>query len=199
VAVITDGLWAISGGHLYPVDNFYDRVIAIGDVSWQDYEISLPVTIYGFNGSAYRFPSVAPVIGFVLRWQGHYSWGADTYASGQPRHGFAPCGALGLYGWSNERGRRLNIVANDGSTVLVEDDSGFEMQLGRTYIMKMRVQSRPNQTSLYALKAWAQDEAEPSGWTLEAEGRIGEHSKGSIILLSHHTAAAFGNVLVEPL
>lgn len=197
VAVITDGLWTVEQDKLYPVDNFYDRVIAIGDVNWKDYEISVPVTLYGFNASAYQFPSVAPVIGFVMRWQGHYSWGADAYASGQPRHGFAPCGALGLYGWSDWRGRRLNIVANDGSTVLVEDTSGFKMRLGITYVMKMSVQSRPGKTSLYSLKAWPQDENEPDGWVLEAEGRIGEHSRGSVILLSHHTAAAFGNVSVR--
>jgi len=198
VAQVVDGLWSLDNGALYPVDNSYDRVIAIGDVSWRDYEITVPVTIYGFNACAYQYPSIAPVIGFVVRWQGHYQWGSDDHASGQPRYGFAPCGALGLYGWSNERGRRLNIVANDGSTVIADDTSGFQMKLGVPYVMKMRVQSRAGTTSLYSLKAWEQDQPEPSGWSLSAEGRIGEHSQGSIVLLSHHTAAAFGNISIAP-
>lgn len=46
VAQVVDGQWAVQGGVLRPLTLHYDRLVAIGDMSWTDYEVTVPLTIH---------------------------------------------------------------------------------------------------------------------------------------------------------
>ena len=70
-------------------------------------------------------------------------------------------------------------------------------------MFKARVVSPPDtagarETALYSLKVWEEGTAEPGAWDLETRGTLLGLERGSILLVSHHTAAGFGPVEVQP-
>jgi len=175
-----------------PVVLGYDRLVAIGDmdVSWDDYEVAVPITIHGIN------PAVtwqSPGVGILMRWDGHYDW-----VGGQPTIGWYPMGALGWYRWRDDTlGDRLMMIGNHG-TLIAEDTSGRKLAYDVRYIFKMRVETIPDQGGLYSLKVWEEGQPEPSEWDLVAQERLSDPQNGSLLLLTHHVDASFGDVTVVP-
>ena len=200
-AQIVDGLWRISGDSVYPVEIGYDRLLAIGDFFWQDYEVMVPIAVYAIHASCYQPPSVHAGVGVVLRWRGHYARGADAYSGAQPRHGPTPYGAIAWY-----------CVYHDDGPILCLFDPDFKrpvqvsrrLEPGVRYLFKARVESvadapAPGETALYSLKVWEAGTAEPEAWDLQARGTLLGLERGSLLLVSHHTAAGFGPVEVRPI
>jgi regulation of enolase protein 1 (concanavalin A-like superfamily) len=190
VAQVVDGHWAIQEGGLRTLDPGYDRLVAVGDLTWTDYEVSVPITIHSLGTAAN-----GPGVGILVRWPGHYDWDGS-----QPRHGWHPMGAIGWYrnNLLQEGGIRLNMYGG-GDRILAEDTSGRKLDLGVPYMFKMRVESRPEQSSLYQLKVWEQGTPEPGEWDLVSGGYSTELEHGSLLLLAHHADATFGSVQVTPL
>jgi hypothetical protein len=195
-AQIVDGLWRISGDAVYPQEIGYDRLIAVGDYTWRDFEVTVPITVYAINASCYQPPSVHAGVGIVLRWRGHYARGADPYSGAQPRHGPTPYGAIAWY-----------CVYHDDGPILCLFDPNFKrpvqvsrrLEPGVRYVFKAGVTSVPGETALYRLKVWEAGSAEPGAWDLEARGTLLDLERGSILLGAHHVAAGFGPVEVTPL
>ncbi|MCC7145752.1 MAG: hypothetical protein IT443_04845 [Phycisphaeraceae bacterium] len=196
VAQVVDGLWQLQPGGVRPVEPHYDRVIALGDLRWTDCQLTVPMTIHQFVDSpaSYRWPSYGQAAGVLLRWQGHYDWG-DM----RPRRGWNPLGGLSFYGWLGEHQERRAFLAGGRGGHIAVDKSGFHVELGRSYLTKVRVQSRPGATSRYAVKYWPADQPEPSAWLLEADGQEGELTRGSALLVAHHTDVTYGNVTIDPI
>jgi hypothetical protein len=182
VAQVVDGQWALGPTGVRPVQVGYDRLITMGDGTWKDYEVVVPVTIHGMTTDG------PPGVGVLMRWAGHY----DGWA-GQPRPLWFPIGALGWY-----HGGRLEIIGND-SRVIAQDLTGRSITAGTTYVFKMRVQSSAGGPSTYSLKMWPQGSAEPGAWDLSGRGVDGELATGSLLLVAHHTDATFGQVKVSPI
>jgi hypothetical protein len=195
-AQIVDGLWRISGDSVYPQEIGYDRVLAIGDFTWQDYEVTVPIAVYAINASCYQPPSVHAGVGIALRWRGHYARGADPYSGAQPRHGPAPYGTIAWY-----------CVYHDDGPILCLFDPDFKrpvqvsrrLEPGVRYVFKARVTSAPGETARYSLKVWEEGTAEPEAWDLQTRGTLLDLTRGSMLLVSHHTAAGFGPVHVTPI
>jgi hypothetical protein len=195
-AQIVDGLWRISGESVYPVEIGYDRVLAIGDYDWQEYEVTVPIAVYAIHASCYQPPSVHAGVGIVLRWRGHYARGADEFSGAQPRHGPTPYGTIAWY-----------CVYHDAGPILCLFDPDFKrpvqksrrLEPGVRYIFKAHVTSVPGETALYSLKVWEEGAAEPEAWDLQTRGTLLGLDRGSVLLISHHTAAAFGTVKVRPI
>lgn len=215
-AQVVDGLWRLEGESIRSREMGYDRLIAIGDISWTDYEITVPITIHGFDSSGFRNTSGGPGVGVLMRWEGHRDWSVSQPLHGrwplsvikrwraqsdrrgnQPRRGWWPVGALGWYKWHHKRGYRLNITGNRGA-ILAEDLSGRTLEPGICYMFKMRVETRGGQGSLYRLKVWERDGPEPDGWDLSGQGVEGELRRGSLLLVAHHIDASFGNISIVP-
>ncbi|MCC7408708.1 MAG: hypothetical protein IT442_11600 [Phycisphaeraceae bacterium] len=195
VAQVVDGLWRLEPGGVRPVELHYDRVVALGDMRWTDYQVTLPVTFHGFSDcpASFRWPSYGQSAGVLLRWQGHYDWG-DM----RPRRGWNPLGGLSFYGWLREHQDRRAFITGGRGGHIATNDGSFRVELGRRYMTKFRVQSRPNATSRYAAKYWADGEAEPDAWMIEGDGQAGELAAGSALLVAHHTDITYGNVIIEP-
>jgi hypothetical protein len=191
VAQVVDGLWTIEGDRVRPVgvdEDSYDRLIAIGDTSWVDYEVTVPITIHQFYGD------LNPGVGILVRWNGH---GEDAE---QPHYAH-PFGGLG---WYQKRPTssvyRLYILGNGGG-LIATDFSGRQLVLETEYIFKMRVETEPAGDSLYSFKVWEASEAEPTGWELSGYGNDldPDEAHGSILLVAHRTDASFGDVTISPL
>ena len=193
VAQVVDGRWSIVGGELRNDLQRYDRAVAIGDVSWTDYEVTVPVTVHSINPDGFGGINGAPGVGVMLKWPGHSDWTGEQ----QPNWGYYP---IGGGGW-------VEFAANGDGQLRLDDftpggvfkrDTQRVIGIGTTYIWKIRVESRQDNSTLYQLKVWPAGTSEPVGWDL-AEAEQNDVPGGSMLLLAHFADVSFGNITISPL
>jgi uncharacterized repeat protein (TIGR02543 family) len=115
VAQVVDGLWTLEADSVRILEPGYDRLVAIGDVSWTDYEVMVPVTIHDLSdnmGGA----------GILLRWNGHTD---DPISGWQPKTGWNPLGAIGWF-----RYNRLEFWGNDDEIIAWDYCLGLQYSTG---------------------------------------------------------------------
>jgi hypothetical protein len=183
VAQIVDGRWYVTSNDLLsPVVAGYDRIIAIGQTTWQDYDVVVPITINRWYGGS-------PGVGILVRWNSH---DADL----QQPHYNPLFGGLGWYRWySSESNPWLTILGMRNEDLAV--DKNRSPTLGVPYIYKMRAEN-VGANIRYSLKVWEASDPEPAGWDLEALGNDASMGRGSVLLVAHRADAAFGNVTITP-
>jgi hypothetical protein len=196
IAQVVDGKWALEGGGVRCIEPSYDRIMAIGDVLWTDYEASVPVTMHELDQSGFDPPSNAPGIGLGVRWTGHLIWD-----DAQPAWGYEGFGAVAFYRWEPNPTpgctARRTIYEHPWDLV-AEDTSCEELQFGVTYVFKVRVETT-QQGQNVSMKIWEQGLPEPAGWDLVATDVDADAPlSGSLVLISHHVDATFGTVVVTP-
>ncbi len=188
VAQIVDGEWEIVDGQVKPTAFGYDRLLAIGDLDWDDYEVVVPVTIHAF-----------PVddeggVGIVARWQGHGNSGGE-----QPGTEWWHIGAYAYYRVKSSDKYVLRTNQSDTYTV------AHTLTEGTTYYFKMRVQTdlKPNLSKgkgYFSFKVWEVGTPEPSDWIFEQlDDTPDDLSNGSALLVAHKVDASFGNVVITPI
>jgi len=187
VAQVVDGLWTLEADSVRPAILGYDRLVAIGDVSWDDYEVTVPITIHQVDMDTDP-ASGYPGLGILMRWTGH----TDSPISGwQPKTGWDPFGAIGWWRWSSASSATLQFYQTGIS-------QSFSPALEVPYMFKMRVESVAGQGGLYNLKVWEDGQPEPSAWNLTYQADSSNLDHGSFMLLAHHVDASFGDVTVTP-
>lgn len=191
-----DGLWTMSKGKVSPYEIGYDRLLALGDMTWKDYEVVVPITIHGINAACYQYPSIHAGVGVVLRWKGHSDWGSDPYASAQPAFGPGPYGAISWYCIFHDKGGLLNFFDPDFNMM---KQKPYTLELHTEYIFKTRVKKSETGESQYCLKVWKAGQTEPLVWDITAIGHPAALKEGSCMLVAHHVAASFGKVTINSL
>lgn len=196
VAEVVDGNWRLVDGGIRTAEPYYDRVIAIGDQSWTDYEVTTTVVFHSMlpdkpvSSEPYSHRAHASV---VLRWKGHANDGQ------QPRVQWFPLGGLAMLRagveWSGNRWGWHGGESGD----LAEEVEGRHIVLERPYRIKARVQTRPGPRTLYSVKSWEADRPEPPGWDLVARDGENDLQSGSLLLVAHHADVTFGDVEVVPI
>ena len=188
VAQIVDGKWTWGVNGVRPEIPGYDRLIAIGDLTWKDYEITVPITIHGFG-----FGVGGSIVGIVTRWDGHDDWGGD-----QPVAGWYPMGAIMAYEphEANNSNGNLRIIGDQSIDLARNPSRRLELEV--RYIFKARVETTPGQGGLYKFKVWQDGQPEPADWELSAQEGASDLPNGSLLLVAHNTDASFGNVTVVP-
>ncbi len=188
VAQVVDGDWEIASGGLRTKATGYDRLVAFGDMAWEDYTVTVPVTVHSIdtvNGNPY--PSNGPLVGLGLRWQGHSGHRQFSTAMGLlPRRGVlvVPLGS----GWIDW----LQLLREGAQT----ETSSAALELGETYTFKFRVQTQPDGRGAYAFKAWRSEDQEPATWRFEEAG-LSDLSSGAVVLIAHHADVTFGSPVVD--
>jgi len=183
---VVDALWAITMDGIRIVEPGYDRVLAVGDLDWDDYEITVPITVHDFDPGPLPPYSVSTGFGISMRWSGHTD---DPVICSQPHCGWLPSGANAWYDIGS--GGPLLL---DGNT-----DYAVTINVGDTYIWKMRVETIQGVGSLYFLKVWNDGHAEPSEWNIQKQRGLWDETNGSLVLNLHHVDATFGNLTVIPI
>ena len=191
VVQIVDGKWRVTPAGIRTLDPYYDRVLAFGDSTWRDYEVSTTVVFHSFA------PPLAgpPTFGvshaaIATRWPGH------DVDKKQPHVKWHPLGATAEFrltaGLDSCRWRIF-----DGQKLYVEDvTQPRRIVLGKKYGMKHRVETLPDETTLFRTKLWPADQPEPAAWDLEAREKPDNVPYGSALLLAHNADVTFGNVRV---
>ena len=196
VAQIVDGNWSWNSNGIRTEQVWYDRLIAIGDMGWDDYEVVVPVTIHSVDEIAYSLwkSGYHAAVGIILRWQGHTD---DPPLCSQPHCGWLPLGSINRFEWKQDPdSNRLRLIAEpDGSVV----KTGIQLVIGNTYWFKARAETNASGTHYY-FKVWQDGGEEPLNWTLDKQATSAENlSNGSFLLFAHHVDATFGDVSVTSL
>jgi hypothetical protein len=190
-----EGRWTITGSQVAPTQFEYDRLLALGDITWTDYEVTVPVALHEIdpNGTGYFPPSWGPALGLGLRWLGHSG-------SSQPHIDWWPSGAFAWYRMQTGVSdfNRFELIGNESK---YQDDSPNTPVFleGETFVYKARVETGADGRSTYRFKAWKMPTAEPAGWLLEITTDATDPAAGSILLIAHEVDASFGNITVTPI
>ncbi len=186
-AQVVDGKWELVPGGVHTVETGYDRLIAIGDVTWTDYEAVVPVTVHGIGESF-----LAPIVGLAVRWPGHIDWDGS-----QPNIGWYPLGGIFSYTW-RPTFEGVELWAPDG-TRPVRIQTTNPLVLGQQYLFKFRAVSAGGGLLHYQARYWLASDPEPTTWDVDYTGTIPAPSGGSLLLIAHHADVTFGDVQVSPL
>jgi hypothetical protein len=195
LAQVVDGEWALDGDGVRPTVFDFDRLLALGDLSWRDYTVTVPITVFGIDESGYTAPSNGPGVGIMVRWQGHYDAGNDV----NPRTGWRRLGGLGWYRWQKQGvnySEGFQLLGHGGREL---GESAKTLSFGVAYNFKLAVATHPDPAlpATYRFKVWPASQAEPVAWDIERRGIAGEPTGGSLLLLAHHVDARFGAVRVD--
>ncbi|MCB0130388.1 MAG: InlB B-repeat-containing protein, partial [Caldilineaceae bacterium] len=189
VAQVVDGEWFIGPDGVRTVQSGYDRVVAIGDLNWTDYEITVPMIVHGIDWPRISPHTGPPGLGLLMRWAGHTD---DPIAGWQPKTGWVPHGEIAWWNWSNNSSATLVYFSGWPSA---NSTPAFDTP----YIFKMRVESVNGGASRYSTKVWEQGQPEPANWFLERENDSSHLGTGSVMLLAHMVDASFGDVTINPI
>jgi hypothetical protein len=205
VVQIVDGRWrhapaGAAGGPpagIRPEHAAYDRLVTLGDVTWQDYQLRVTATIHGFADQPPPYEGLAGGLGLLFRWSGHPADG------NQPSREWRPNGAIGWYRarWEDQPARTRCLNISDAVVVdeaLVETGP-LELDLERRYVYEFSVRSRPGATSQYTYRVWPEDDPHRLLCDLVATGRAGEAPRGSILIIALYCDVTIGNLRVDPL
>jgi hypothetical protein len=197
VAEVMDGHWQLTPEGVRTRDPYYDRVIAIGDTTWTDYEVLTSVVFHKFladviapKGPPYSNHGHASVL---LRWQQHPDDGR------QPRRKWHPCGGLAM--WRADAGAEgVEWVWQGGETgIIAREGKKRALETGRRYQIRGRVETLAGPKTRYSIKGWPAGSAEPPAWDLVAVDGPQDVPSGSLLLVAHHSDVTFGDVEVRAL
>ena len=177
-AQVVDGLWALAAPSQVRTSIIgYDRLISIGETSWTDYEIKVPITIHSTSGS---FGA-----GILLRWNGHTD---NPIAGTQPKSGYLPLGAICWY-----RSGHIEIYGNNGDILGTDSRT---LTLGTEYWFQARVETIAGVGGRYSFKVWEVGQPEPPAWDIVGQEELSDPQNGSMMLISHYADASYGDVEV---
>ncbi len=193
VAQVVDGQWAIQpDGTVRTQQVGYDRLLAIGDVTWTDYKVTEELTVNTFDCQGFS-------IGVIVGWQGHSKDPTDPNAQPAVGHIFPAFGTYATIGSDVSPTGTLNLYANTASNpekVLIADTTGITMTPGVKYILTITAQRNSGGlTSHYTLNL-SPASGPQSPVTLQYDT---DPSTGSVLLAVHEADVSIGNVTVTAL
>ncbi len=180
---VVDGRWAVASGAAQIVERGYDRLLAVGDTTWMDYDATVRLKVTGLDTTlvAYNAPSNGPGIGLLMRWAGHTN---DPNPGRQPLEGYLPNGASAMLSWTSVSTQRWEMFGNNAQLRDAKDAPA--LQLDTMYMFRMQVSTVTGQGGFYRFKVWKASQTEPAGWLMNAQEGLGDPQHGSLLIVAHH-------------
>jgi len=191
---VVDGEWTLTGEGARTVTRWYDRVLAVGDGSWTDYEATVLCTLHGFTPAQRGPPTYrVPHVGIGLRWPGHAADGLQPSRQWHPLGAateflIQPGGQGGLWRIL-DGGERFSETRATGISPIVP---------GRRFRLKARVTTLRDGRSRYSVRQWIDGEPEPTAWAVERV-ESGDVAAGSMLVVPHNTDVTVHEIHVAPL
>ncbi len=195
VVEVVDGNWELTIDGIRTKFMYYDRVLAFGDSSWENYEITTSVIFHDFVNPQKGPPTYnVSHAAIASRWPGHDK---DEL---QPNRKWFPVGATSEFRLTNEYDScRWRIFDGENFYKEQKDFQYRTIQPNLKYKMKHRVETVSDSTTLYSVKLWKFETSEPKEWDLQAIEKNSNKETGSALLISHNTDVTFGDVYAEPI
>jgi hypothetical protein len=191
---VVDGKWELTADGIRTMDPWYDRVLAIGDSTWKNYEIWTSVIFHGYTPPVSGPPNYGVShAALAMRWPGH-----DT-DDNQPHIKWYPLGATCEFQLMENLDSCRWRILGDRHLRTEDDYQHFAIRLGERYQMKAQVDQVDRNTSRYRVKIWQEGTQEPDRWQLTAIEGADDVPSGSALLIAHNTDVTFGYVSIIPL
>ncbi len=204
VGQYVDGLWSLEQTGLRTRQIGYDRVFLIGERNWRDYDVRTSITLHAVASETTPVSGGAGV-GLILRFAGHITGGPRHFASGQPKWGYQPFGALSFLRWKKGEAQHLpQKQFYPGDSNQAKSFGEFPARLGETYSVRFRCETLPDAAegrgvTRYSFKIWKATDAEPDAWGWqEAQTSAIALRQGGVALVAHHVDATFGDIEIQP-
>ncbi len=197
VGQYVDGKWEHTSAGLRNIQTGYDRLFLIGNKTWRDFEIVVPVTINRVKGDG-------PGVGVVMRFAGHVVGGPLQAPDVQPKWGYLPFGAIGWLRWRNGTDTdTARVQFYSGQSERKTNFGAYPVREGETHIMRLRCETLPDDgdygVTVYSFKIWHSDSTEPSAWAWRAPQRSKTALRsGGAALVAHYVDATFGDLKIKP-
>lgn len=191
---LMDGKWKLENGRIRTAEPYYDRILAFGDSTWENYEVRTDVIFYSHSKPEPGPPTFGVAhAAIAFRWPGH------DPDDNQPHVKWYPLGATCEFQISAGRDScRWRMLY--GRRPRTEDTlQNRTIEPGKLYRMAARVETVDAGTSRYSAKLWDAAESEPDHWDLVGIKENETRFSGSALLLSHNTDVSFGKVTILPL
>ena len=192
VCQVVDGNWKLTPEGIRTLDPWYDRIIAIGDSSWRNFEITTSVIFHAYTSPVKDPPNYGVShAALASRWPGH------DRDNKQPHIKWYPLGATCEFQLKdNLDSCRWRILG--GRSIRTEDTyQNFPIQLDSKYFLKSRVENIDKDDTRYRVKIWAAGKPEPEVWQLTAVEGPDDVQYGSALIIAHNTDVTFGNISVK--
>lgn len=191
---VVDGKWELTDEGIRTSVRYYDRVLAVGDGNWKDYEVTTTVKVHGLMGPGTAANKTGVThAAIALRWPGH---DAD---SKQPSVKWFPLGATAEFRLGADlKNCRWRIFDGQGN-LYRESKRRRQLEFRRWYNMKHRVETLADGQSHYQVRLWPVGDSEPVDWDLQRLEPPSDIQSGSALLLAHFSDVTFGNITVVAL
>jgi len=194
VAQVVDGHWQLTPDGIRTLDPWYDRIIAIGDSTWKEYEIITSVIFHGYTPPVPGPPNYGVShAALAMRWPGH------DMDKNQPHVKWYPLGATCEFQLKNNLDSCRWRILGDQHVKTEDTYQHFSIVLGKKYHLKSQVENIEKNLTRYRVKIWPADDPEPERWQLTAVEGAKDIPSGSALLIAHNTDVTFGNVHIRPL
>ena len=195
VVQVVDGNWILTESGVRTSEPYYDRVLSLGDSSWQDYQVHIELTIHGWAPSEPGPPTYNVThFGTALRWRGHHQ------DERQPSRRWYPLGAQGEFLlMKSQDSCRWRILFDGGRHKPQEYGlSNKEVDTNQRMHIKASVKTLADGRSQYQFKQWLSDANEPNGWdVIGLEEK--DYPSGSLCLVPHNSDVTLHRVEVKPI
>ena len=137
---IIDGQWELTPSGIRTIEPGYDRLFAVGNSDWTQYEVVSTFTLNSVDESEFAG------VGVIGPWSGHTD---DPIAGAQPKTGTLP---LGAQAWAAYFRPGLQSRIQIGGINTSRDTRDFNYSLGQAYNFRYRVERPNTQGLLHSMK-----------------------------------------------
>jgi hypothetical protein len=192
VVQVVDGLWTFDADGVRPALPGYDRVLALGETTWDSYEVALTLETHDLSSAA-----TGGAVWFGMQWGGH----TDNPFGGQPLGGYIPGATFMLNGAA--------LILRGSDFLPTEANprvgTGLPLSEGEVYNVLIRNERVASDTDLsdgldrtYSIKVWGIAQPEPENWAIQFT-MVDQEAFGSFYLNAHFVDVTFGDVEIREL